>query len=311
MACVAAVSSAFAPTPDFRYVGLEPIVAPRLGVAATAFGLGAGVTLAMSGLDLKHALFAGAVASVMSAFVLRGAGAAPVATTGSARMAIVPWGVLVETAESPRILRWAAVRKIEVETSRTRPLSSRVAIETDRDRFVGEAVGIVRLERLIEHLTEYASEQATPLALDLFGELDEIELESIEPSCEALIAAARDWLATADAVGRIGLEPAGYRRASALAPTPLAVEVLRRTLRDRRPRSADPRAFAAVVAAELQARELVPDLVALTQCPHPLVSAVARQAARKLGASRASTGTLEELAPVLFEADRGRLEAWI
>jgi hypothetical protein len=325
MACVAAVFApdvrAFAPAPDFRYVGLEPIAAPRLGAAATAFGLGAGVTLAMSGLDMRQALLAGVLASILSAFALRGAGSVT-PTSGSARMAIVPWGVLVETDETPRILRWAAVRTIEVETSRAHhllagaALSSRVAITTERDRFVGEAVGAVALERLVEHLVAYASEQATPLALALrvdegaeaIGEVETIE--AIEPGCEMLLGAARNWLSTADAVTHLGLAPAGYRRASALAPTPLAVDVLRRILRDRTPRVADPRAFAAVVAAEIRARELVPELVALTQCPHPLLAAVARQAARKLGASRTKTGTLEEVGPFLFEADRTRLEGW-
>lgn len=318
MACVAAVFPAFAPAPDFRYVGLEPVAAPRLRVAATAFGLGAGVTLAMSGLDTRQALVAGALASILSAFALRGAGA-PAAASGSARMAIVPWGVLVETADAPRILRWAAVRKVEVETSRARhllastALSTRVAIETERDRFVGEAVDAVPLERLVEHLEAYASEQATPVALELGGVEDAHgePLEAIEPGCEMLLASARDWLASADAVARLGLAPAGYRRSCALAPTPRAVEVLRRVLRDRTSRAADSRAFAAVVAAELHAKELVPDLVALTQCPHPLLAAVARQAARKLGAPRSKTGTLDEVAPFLFESDRARLEAWV
>src|SRR4051794_33765779 len=164
MAVSLAVFPAFAPTPDFRYVGLEPVTVPRLGVAATAFGLGAGVTLAMSGLDTRQALVAGALASVMSAFALRGAGT-PVVAQGSVRMAIVPWGVLVETDESPRILRWAAVRKVAVATSRAHhllagaALSSRVVIETDHDRFVGEAVGAVRLDRLVEHVDAYATEQ--------------------------------------------------------------------------------------------------------------------------------------------------------
>ena len=102
-----------------------------------------------------------------------------------------------------------------------------------------------------------------------------------------------------------------FCRNQALTPTPRAIEVLRRILRDRTPKAADPRAFAAVVAAELHARELVPELVALTQCPHPLVAAVARQAARKLGAACAQTGTLDEVAPFLFEADRARLDAWV
>ena len=323
MACVAAVYScaspldrAFAPAPDFRYVGLEPIAAPRLGVAATAFGLGAGVTLAMSGLDTRQAVITGLLASVLSAFALRGAGN-PTPTTGSVRMAIVPWGVLVHIDDTPRILRWAAVRTVEVATSRAHhllaggALSSRVAISTDRDRFVGEAVGAVSLERLVAHLEAYASEQSTPIALDLDGTVEGAEsIEVIEPGCEMLLGAARDWLQTAAAVVHLGLVPAGYRRASALTPTARAVDVLGRILRDRTPKPCDPRPFAAVVAAELHARELVPELVALAQCPHPLVAAVARQAACRLGAARSKTGTLEELAPFLFESDRAGLEAW-
>jgi hypothetical protein len=82
-------------------------------------------------------------------------------------------------------------------------------------------------------------------------------------------------------------------------------------LADRTPKPADPRAFAAVIAAELGARELTPELLALTQCPHPIVAAVARGAARKLGVSRTKTGTLDELGPFLWEGDRPCLEAWI
>ena len=40
------------------------------------------------------------------------------------------------------------------------------------------------------------------------------------------------------------------------------------------------------------------------------MAAVARQAAGKLGAPRAKTGTLDEVAPLLFDSDRARLEAW-
>jgi hypothetical protein len=313
---VPCVLPAFAPAPDFRYVGLEPVAAPRLGVAATAFGLGAGVTLAMSGLDLRQALLSGGIASILSGLALRGAGPTT-AVTGSARMAIVPWGVFVETAESPRILRWAAVRSVEIETSRARrrlawaAQSSRVVIETERERFVGEALGAVPLERLVVHLEAYANEQATPVALELdAGDDGGDTLEAVEPGCEMLLAIAREWLDSAAAVARLGLSPAGYRRTGARAATPRAVDVLRLALRDRTPRAADRRPFAAVVAAELHARELVPDLVALTQCPHPLLAAVARQSARRLGASRTKTGTLDEVAPFLFEVDRTRLEAW-
>ena len=74
----------------------------------------------------------------------------------------------------------------------------------------------------------------------------------------------------------------------------------------------------AVVGAEHQhvgqfgATELVPELMSLTQCPHPLVAAFAKQAARKLGAPSAKTGTLDEIAPFFtWGSDRVRLDAWL
>jgi len=309
-----AVVEVFAPSPDFRYVGLEPAQARKLGVMGAALGLGAGVALAMSGTGLRHAVFAGALASLMSALALRGAGGT-IPAPGGARMGIVPWGVLVETDdETPRILRWAAVRRVDVETSRAfsllagTALSSRVVVETEHDRFVGEALGVVQLERLIEHLGAYAEEQSRPLALDLEGTR---AAEVSEPECEALLSSAYGWLDTANASTKLSLPPAGYRRTCAMAPSTQAIEVLRRVLRDRTPKTSDPRAFAAVVAAEVHASALAPELIQLTQCPHPLVAAFARQAARKLGVALAKTGTLDELAPFLFEGERARLDAWV
>jgi hypothetical protein len=276
-------------------------------VVFTAFGLGAGVTLAMSGLDPRHALVAGAVASLASAFALRGAGAGVGPTpSGSVRMAIVPWGVLVEAEDAPRILRWPAVRRIEVASGVGR--SSFVVVETERERFVGEAVGAAPLDRLVEHLAAYAREQSTPLALDLHGERS---AEAFESELEVLFDAAATWLESARATAELDLPPAGYRRGAWRTPTTSGVALLRRVLGDRAPRQADPRAFAAVIAAEIQAREVAPELVRLTQCPHPLVAAIAKQAARKLGVPNSKTGTLDEVAPFLWEGDRARLDAWV
>jgi hypothetical protein len=227
-------------------------------------------------------------------------------------MGIVPWGVLVHADDSPRILRWAAVKRVNIFTSRMRGLwgpgvASRVVVETERESFVGATIGAPPLDRLIEHLDAYAKEQAAPVALDLDGSQ---AAEVLEPECETLFVAARAWLGTAKATALLDLPPGGYRRASSAAASARAVEVLRRVLGDRTPKPADPRAFAAVIAVELGATALVPDLIALTQCPHPVIAAVAKQAAHKLGAARARIGTLEEVAPFLFEGDRARLDAW-
>lgn len=303
-------SDVFAPAPDFRYVGLEPIQARRLRAAAAPAGLAAGVALAASGLDGRLALLAGAAVALASALSLQ---RPEPPASGGARMAIVPWGVLVELGDGPRILRWAAVRRVRVVTSRARSLafavSSRVEIETDRDRFVGAAHGSVSLDGLVRHLDAYAAEQSTPVALDLDGARPLLGAD--EPACEVLLAAACDYLETGAAASRLGLPPAGYRRASARSRTPGAVDALRRVLRDRTPRAADPRAFAAVLAAELRAEELAPELVMLTQSPHPVVAALAKQAARRLGVPRSRIGTLDEVAPFLtWPSDRITLEGW-
>jgi hypothetical protein len=228
------------------------------------------------------------------------------------RMGIVPWGVFVHTRDAPRILRWAAVKRMDVAIGRRRPFSGRflpsqVVVATERDRFIGATLASVPLGRLVTHLEAYAEEQSRPIALDLDG----VEAaENLEPECETLFGVARVWLETAGAAARLDFPPAGYRGASSHMPSGRAVDVLRGILRDRTPKLADPRAFAAVVAAEVHAVALLPELVVLTQCPHPVVAAVARQAALKLGADRTCIGTLDEVAPFLFERDRFRLDAW-
>jgi hypothetical protein len=291
-----------APVPDFRYVGLEPIAGRRVGLVATALGLGAGTMIALTGFDVRYAALGGLFASLGSAYLLHGADLHR-APPGAPRMGIVPWGVLVDEVDAPRILRWAGIRRVDVS-------SSRVVVETERDRWEGEAVGAARLDRLVEHLDAYAAEQSVPIALDLDGDDDERALEAHEPCCEALISGARGFLESAKATTDLDLPPANYRRTSVHAASARAIEVLRGVLRDRTSKGADPRAYAAVIAAELEAVELAPELVTLTQCPHPIVAAVAKQAARKLGVARARTGTLDEIAPFLHDGDRARLDAW-
>jgi hypothetical protein len=296
--------ASLAPFPDFRYVGLEPTSRKRVGMVASVVGLGfgAGTMIALSGFDFRPAAIAGLLASLGSAYLLHGAGVRR-STPGGPRMGIVPWGVLVDELEAPRILRWAGIRRVDVS-------SSRVVVETDRERWEGEAASAVQLDRLVEHLDAYAAEQAVPIALDLDGRDEEKLLEAHEPCCEALIAGARGFLESAKATTELDLPPASYRRTSVLASSARAIDVLRGVLRDRSAKDADPRAYAAVIAAELEAVELAPELVTLTQCPHPIVAAVAKQAARKLGVARSRTGTLDEIAPFLHDGDRARLDAW-
>ncbi|HEY1145496.1 MAG TPA: hypothetical protein VGE84_04075, partial [Allosphingosinicella sp.] len=228
-------------------------------------------------------------------------------------LALVPWGLMVDHEEQPRVLRWAAITRVHVEMKYSRDqaidstLWSHVTVETERERFSGHAPGAVPLERLMVHLEAYAREAAHIIALDLKGACPGEGPE--EPDCEPLLAAARTWVQSAEASAELGLEAAGYRRATSRKPSAKAIDALGGVLSDRTDREVDPRPFAAIVAAELDARELSSEVVALVQSPHPIVAAVAKAACRRLGVPRARAGTLDEVAPFLLQADVDALEA--
>lgn len=313
------------PPPDFRYVGLE--AAPRgwglgAGTVAGAFAaLGAGSAL-LSGGASGRGLLLSALGAVTTALVVGLGTSGPSALRRHARrggsavpMAIVPWGVLVEPDEVPRVLRWAAVRSVQVDMIHGRDqatpttLWSLVTVETERERLAARAPGAVPIDRLMVHLEAYADEAAHGVALDLDGERR--AFGPYEPDVEPLLGAARAWLESSEASSRLDLPPVGYRRTGgATAVGPRGVELLRGILRDRTPKPVDPRPFAAVVAAELGVRALAADLVTLVQSPHALLAAVAKSAARRLGEGIVKVGTVDEVAPFLPERDVQALAAW-
>jgi len=315
-------SPSLAPTPDFRYVGLEP--SPRLGARTWASLIATGATLgagALHSLGLRGAIVAVVGASTAALALRRSRGPSvskvkPSAQSGDRRdgvaMAIVPWGVLVQPDLEPRILRWAAVKRVQVEMIHGRDggtpttLWSVVTIDTDHERFAGRAPGAIAIERLVAHVDAYAEEQAHAIALDLDGHA--AADGPYEPVIESLLSAARASTLCGRDATRLGL-PTGYRRAVAGASSE-TVDILGRVLCDRAPRSPDPRAFAAVLAAELGASPLTRELQALVQSPHPIVAAVAKAAAGKLGVGAAKVGAVSEVAPFLHEGDVEALSKW-
>ena len=90
-------------------------------------------------------------------------------------MAIVPWGVVVTPDTEPRVLRWAAIRKVGVDVTHTlrggtpAVTASLVTVHTDREVLAGRTAGSVDLERLMVDLESYAEEASRPVALDLEG----------------------------------------------------------------------------------------------------------------------------------------------
>ncbi len=232
-----------------------------------------------------------------------------------AAMAIVPWGVLVDPDSEMRVLRWPGIHRITVEVAHTMrggtpaALASVVTVDTGRELLAGCAVGAVGLEDLTVNLQAYAEDAARPVALDLDG-LEGAGDGATEPVVSELLARATDLCTTGRGAMALGLPPGGYRSMASTTAGPETLELLRSILDGSPTFPADARPRASIVAVLLGARELVPDLLRLVSAPHPVVAAVAKAAALRLGAPQSRAGAGDEVAAFLFEDDHDRLERW-
>jgi hypothetical protein len=109
----------------------------------------------------------------------------------------------------------------------------------------------------------------------------------------------------------LGLGGASYRGVSGLVPTGETIEALRGALREVGATPADPRAFAALVAGELGAAALVPELLRLVTAAHPFVAVAAKAALLRLGVEPNKAGSLAEVAPFLHDDDVLSLTEWV
>jgi hypothetical protein len=304
-----------APSPDFRYVSLE--AGPSRAAFAYVGLVGAGAFLGTAlgdGPGMGTVLGASAAATVGAASRLvrrRGKEGPERVRRG---MAIVPWGVLLDFDDRARVLRWPAVTRVSVRGVHGRdggtPFTrySIVTVEAGSERFLGRASGSPPLDRLSAHLADYADEASHRIALDLDGETHG-EGPS-EPDAELVLAAARAYLQTSAAADRLGLDRGGYRHRGGPAAGGKTASVLGAVLADRTAREVDPRPFAAVVAAELGVSAVLEVLISLVQSPLPLLAAVAKVAATKLGVARSRVGSLDEVEAFLLRRDAEALSSW-
>lgn len=304
--------------PDFRYVWLIP------GPGSATLALGA-ATAAVAGMGLllwsngHHPLSLGVMASgaaLAGAVLRRGEGTRARAPWGAREvtMAIVPWGVIIDPDAEPRVLRWAAIRSISVETAHTlrggtpAVVASMVTVATGRELLAGRTSGAAGLERLIVNLEAYTEEAARPVSLDLEG----FEAAGVtEPVIGELLARAGELCTTGRGAARLTLPSGGYRSMATAAAGPETLALLRGILApDAAETPSDARPLAAMIAVLLGARELVPDLLRLVSSPHPVVAAVAKAAAIRLGAPQSRAGAVDEVAAFLFEEDYQSVERW-
>ena len=281
---------------------------------ATALAAGGGGLLWGGGHAVLaiSALAAGAV--VAAGALSRGAHGAGSGAAREASMVIVPWGVVVDPENELRVLRWPAVRRITVDVSHTLrggtpvAIASVVTVDTGRELLSGHTWGAVGLEGLTVGLDAYAEEAARPVALDLEG-TEEGGDGATEPVMADLLARADDLCTTGRGALLLGLPAGGYRSFATSAAGPETLALLHGVLAGE-PSVADARPLASILAVQLGAREMVPDLLRLTSAPHPVVAAVAKAAALRLGAPQSRAGAVDEVAAFLFEDDLHRIERW-
>ena len=307
------------PPPDFRYVWLIP------GPSSAVIALG---TAAATATGIATVLWSGGHHSLLADVLLMGAAVAAGIVSnrrhrrapGARRvaMAVVPWGVVIDPDTQPRVLRWPAIRKVTVDVAHALRggtpwvVASVVTVDTGRERLAGHTAGAAGLEQLTVNLEAYAEEAARPVALDLDGQ-EEAGDGATEPVMADLLARAEELCTTGRGAARLGLPPGGYRSVASRTAGPETLAILRGVLAaegSAEGSRADARPLAAVVAVFLLARELVPELLRLVSSPHPIVAAVAKAAAIRLGAPRRRAGAIDEVAAFLFEDDRRRIASW-
>ncbi|AUX45978.1 hypothetical protein SOCE26_074800 [Sorangium cellulosum] len=307
------------PPPDFRYVWLHPERGSTGAFAAAGTAGLAGISAACWSAG-SQALSLGLMAMGSALGVLALARAEPrLPVQRGARevtMAVVPWGILVNPDTDLRVLRWPAVRRVRVDVSHTMRggtpavVSSLVTVHTERDVLAGRAAGAVDLERLLANLEGYAQEAARPVAGDIEGQTA-LGDGVTEPIAAELLQAADAVCTTSRGSAQLALPGGGYRTAATRAAAPETVSVLRSALAWSHDCPADPRPLAAILAGELGAAELVPELLRLASSPHPVAAAFGKAAALRLGAPPNRAGSIDEVAAFLFEEDVEIGKQWI
>lgn len=300
--------------PDFRYVGLWPSPSGRrVRIRATAIGVAAfGLGTFLAGPEPVTLALAGLAGLATGLLVNRRSGPTRLASDVQAPMAIVPWGVMVRSETSLRVLRWPAIVGLTVdfvhEMDHATPSTrwSVVTIRTAREVLGGRAPGYLPLEVLEACHSDYAEQAGRRLALDPWG-IESIESAG-EPSVQTLLDRSRHLLHSGALRDAFDLSARGYRGGSDVSSRSLTR--LQELLRSE-PDGPDPRPIAAILAAELDARPLSDDVAALALSPHPVLAAVARVAALRLGVDVQRVGALDELQEFLPVVDFEALGAWL
>lgn len=304
--------------PELRYQYLRagPGRSPwALRGIAGGIGIGAAVTLALV-TNLRILLGTAPVIAALVGGLFRGFARllGPSKDYRAAPVAIVPWGILLDPDTDPQALPWPKVRelsftRVDREGNRNNDAPAITIMLFDTEAGVVQAQG--EDGEWVSSVDAFAPRFARSALRGPAGELtgtDALDTTGLPPTL-ALLRRAEAVLDSADGRSSLGIEAGNYRTISSKTAGPETKQILRDALwNDGSP--ADPGPLAAVLTAELGVTDLLPDLLRLILSTSPLLAATARAAARKLGASPAHAGSLDELTHFLPEKDLAELRRW-
>jgi hypothetical protein len=302
-----------------RYQFLEPGPGKRPWVSGgVAGGVGMGAMIAgtiVNGAPLL-ALLAPVVGAVIGAVVAYSSGPLePLKNLRATPVSIVPWGIVVDPDPAVRAIPWSRVSAIRYTFVRQQrneddltPRRVIMVFHVGEERIQGtaeEGEWVVSVTELYQRLARAA---ALPVAGDLAAETV-LDTGGLPPAL-ALMRRAAAILDSADGRATLGLESGGYRTTTSRIAGEATREVLRKALHNGSG-ARDPGPIACILAAELGVRSLLQDILVLILSPSPLLAAVARASAVRLGASLMSAGSVDELRFFLPPADLAELREWM
>ena len=294
--------------------GSRPWIAGGVsGVLGTAATVGGVMSAGMPELALV-APFIGALVGALAAL-----GTGPIESLQDLRavpVGIVPWGLILDPNRAPEPVPWAQIQSLShVLVSRNRreeAQSRKIAIVTFTlatgqriQSSSDEGEWLVSLIELREKL-EAAAGRAP--AGDIEGNTP-LETGGL-PVALALLRRAEALLESAEGRNALGLETGGYRTTSIRAAGEQTRKTLHAAMWNGEARF-DPGPLAVILAAKLHAGALLPHVLELILSPSPLLAAVARAAAVRLGASLMSAGSLDETRQFVPEEERAELQKWM
>ncbi len=231
-------------------------------------------------------------------------------------ISIVPWGLIIDPDKAPRAAPWHNITTIKyslVSRDRSRdnelPKLAIVVVELlDGKRLQASAEEGEWLVSVTELHGKLAVSARRPPAGSLDGK--QALVQDDIPTSLSLLRRADAILDSAEGRSSLGLETGGYRNTSSRIASEDTLRILKNALwQANSPYDTGP--LAAILAAKLSAHTLLQDILKLILSPSPMLAAVCRASAVKLGASLMTAGSLEETRFFVAAADRAELSLWM